>query len=60
MKYTSVGLILSICRANSRDTIPIRPATNQVLCPQIRRQSLIVDVASRANGKDEHYVLSSI
>ena len=21
-------------RANSRDTIPIRPTTNQVLCPQ--------------------------
>jgi hypothetical protein len=48
----------SVC--NSRDTMPIRPATNQAPCPQIMKQSLIVDVAPRANGKDDHHVLLGI
>ena len=26
------------CELNSRDTIPIRPTTNQVLCPQDTRE----------------------
>jgi hypothetical protein len=56
---SAVIVCFDACK-NSRDTIPIRPATNRVLCPQIRKQSLIVDVAPRANGKDDHHVLLGI
>jgi hypothetical protein len=45
---------------NPSDAMSIRPATNKVSCPQIMKESLIVDVAPRANGKDDHHVLLGI
>ena len=44
----------------STGTPPIKPPANQVLFPRNAKQSLIVDVAPRANGKDDHHVLLSV